>query len=64
MTRKRSTLWTYDFTVITIGSVVSMLGASLAGFSISLVVLDYTGSTFLYTLFNVCFQLQIGRAHV
>lgn len=50
-------LWTYDFTVITLGSVVSMVGGTLSGFAISLLVLDYTGSTFLYALFNVCFQL-------
>lgn len=52
-------LWTYDFTVITIGSFVSMVGSTLASFSISLVVLDYTGSTFLYMLFHVCYQLPM-----
>ena len=52
-------LWTYDFTVITIGSVVSMVGGTLSGFAISLLVLDYTGSTFLYMLFNVCYQLPM-----
>lgn len=50
-------LWTYDFTVITIGSLISMVGNTMAGFAISLLVLDYTGSTFLYMLFNVAFQL-------
>ena len=43
-------LWTYDFTIITIGSVVSMVGGTLSGFAISLLVLDDTGSTFLYAL--------------
>lgn len=52
-------LWTYDFTIITLGSVVSMVGGTLSGFAISLLVLDYTGSTFLYALFNVCFQLPM-----
>ena len=52
-------LWTYDFTVITIGSFISMVGSTLASFSISLVVLDYTGSTFLYMLFHVCYQLPM-----
>lgn len=52
-------LWTYDFTVITIGSLVSMVGNAMASFGISLVVLDYTGSTFLYMLFNVCYQLPM-----
>ena len=53
-------LWTYDFTVITIGSFISMVGSTLASFSISLVVLDYTGSTFLYMLFHVCYQLPMA----
>ncbi len=52
-------LWTYDFTVITLGSVVSMVGGTISGFALSMMVLDYTGSTFLYALFNVCFQLPM-----
>ena len=52
-------LWTYDFTVITIGSLISMVGGNLAGFAVGLIVLDYTGSTFLYVLFNVCYQLPM-----
>lgn len=52
-------LWTYDFTVITIGSLISMVGNTMAGFSISLLVLDYTGSTFLYMLFNVAAQVPM-----
>lgn len=50
-------LWTRDFTILTLGSVVSMLGSTLSWFAISIMVLDYTGSTFLYVMFNVCFQL-------
>lgn len=52
-------LWTRDFTIITLGSVVSMVGAALSGFALSIMVLDYTGSTFLYVLFNVCYQLPM-----
>ena len=37
---KTQKLWTYDFTVITLGSVVSMVGSTLSGFAISLLVLD------------------------
>ncbi len=55
----KNKLWTYDFTVITIGSLVSLVGNTMASFGISLVVLDYTGSTFLYMLFNVCYQLPM-----
>ena len=54
-----STLWTRDFTIITLGSVVSMVGSTLSGFAMSIMVLDYTGSTFLYALFNICFQLPV-----
>lgn len=50
-------LWTRDFTILTLGTVISMLGNSIAGFSIGLLVLDYTGSTFLYALFAVTYNL-------
>lgn len=53
----RPSLWTRDFTILTLGSVVSMVGSTLSWFAISIMVLDYTGSTFLYVLFNVCFQI-------
>lgn len=47
--KPRQGLWTRDFTIITLGSVVSMVGNSLSGFALSMMVLDYTGSTFLYS---------------
>ena len=53
------TLWTRDFTIITLGSVVSLLGGVLSSFAISIMVLDYTGSTFLYALFNVAYQIPM-----
>ncbi|MEG0833026.1 MAG: MFS transporter [Oscillospiraceae bacterium] len=49
-------LWTRDFTIITLGSVVSMLGNAIAGFAIGLLVLDFTESTFLYALFSVAYM--------
>lgn len=55
--QKKAGLWTRDFTIITIGSLVSMVGNMLSGFAISIMVLDRTESTFLYVLFNVCWQL-------
>ncbi|MCR4804371.1 MAG: MFS transporter [Clostridia bacterium] len=48
-------LWTRDFTIITLGSVVSMLGGQLAGFAMSLLVLDYTGSAFYFALYNIVY---------
>lgn len=50
-------LWTKDFKIITIGSIISMLGNSVAGFAIGLLVLDYTQSTLLFSLFMVVYNL-------
>lgn len=50
-------LWTRDFTIITVGSVISMLGNALSGFAMSLMVLDYSGSTFLYALYVAIYTL-------
>lgn len=49
-------LWTKNFTIITMGTVVSMLGSAIAGFALGLLVLDYTGSTFLYALYMVMYN--------
>ena len=56
-TTQNNKLWTRDFTIITLGSVVSMLGSAVSGFAISLLVLDYSQSTFLYVLFMVVYSL-------
>lgn len=50
-------LWTRDFTIITLGSAVSMLGNSMLGFAISLFVLDYTGAAQFYAFFMFLFTL-------
>ncbi|MDO4572516.1 MAG: MFS transporter [Clostridia bacterium] len=50
-------LWTKDFSIITFGTVVSMLGNAVSGFAIGLLVLDYTDSVFLYAFFMVCYNL-------
>ena len=52
-----SPLWTRDFTIITLGSVISMLGNSMSGFALSLLVLDYTGSNLLYAIYVATFTL-------
>lgn len=49
----RSKLWTKDFTIITVGSFISMLGFTVTGFAFSLMVFDKTNSTFLYALMMV-----------
>lgn len=55
-TEKRN-LWTRDFTILTLGTVVSMLGNAVAGFAIGLLVLDKTESVLLYALFMTCYSL-------
>lgn len=53
----KNSLWTKNFTIITVGTVVSMLGNAISGFALGLLVLDYTGSTFLYALYMVMYNL-------
>ena len=55
--KKPAGLWTRDFTIITLGSAVSMLGNAMLGFAISLFVLDYTGTTQFYAFFVFLFTL-------
>ena len=50
-------LWTGDFTIITAGSAVSMFGNTMAGFAISLLVLDYTSSSMLYAIYLAVYML-------
>lgn len=52
-------LWTWDFTIITVGSVISLIGGVLSSFAMSIMVLDYTGSVFLYALFNATYQIPM-----
>ena len=54
---KTSSLWTRDFTIITLGSVLSMFGNSMSGFAMSLMVLDISGSTLLYSIYLAMFTL-------
>ena len=53
----KNKLWTRDFTILTLGTVVSMLGNAVAGFAIGLLVLDKTESVLLYALFMTCYSL-------
>ena len=50
---ERQPLWTRNFTILTLGTVVSMLGNAISGFALSLLVLDYTGSTLLYAVYMI-----------
>ncbi len=44
-------LWTKNFTIITLGSAVSILGNAVSAFAMGLLTLDKTNSVFLYALF-------------
>lgn len=46
-------LWSKNFLIITIGSLISMLGNSVAGFAMGLLVLDQTDSVLLFALTNI-----------
>ena len=50
-------LWSKNFTLITIGTIISMLGNSVMGFAFGLMVFDLTDSTFLYSLVTIAWQL-------
>ena len=54
---KTPKLCTKNFTIITLGSAVSMLGNMVSGFAIGLLVLEKTSSTFLYALFMVFYNI-------
>lgn len=57
MEESKNKLWTKNFTIITLGTVVSLMGNAISGFAISIMVLDYTNSTFLYALYMVVYNL-------
>ncbi len=57
MSTEHRRLWTKDFTILTLGTVVSMLGNAVAGFAIGLLVLDKTDSVLLYATFMICYGL-------
>lgn len=50
-------LWTKNFTLVTIGSAISILGNAVSEFAISLLVLDRTEDIFLYALFLAAITL-------
>ena len=52
-------LWTKDFTIITLGSVVSMFGNAISGFAMGLMVLDISGSTLLYAIYIAMYTLPM-----
>lgn len=57
MEQKKLTLWTKNFTIITLGTLCSMCGVTVLSFSSGLLIYDETGSTFLFSLFLVLMNL-------
>ena len=53
----KNKLWTRDFTILTVGTVASMFGNSISSFAMGLLVLDFTNSTLLFSLYLVCNNL-------
>jgi MFS family permease len=46
-------LWNKNFTIITVGSIISMMGNAVSNFALGLVVYNHTSSTLLYSLFMI-----------
>ena len=46
-------LWTKNFTIITVGSLISTMGNAVSNFALGLIVFNATQSTFLYSLFMI-----------
>ena len=47
----KHTLWTFDFTIITLGTIISAIGSVAMNFALSLVVFDQTSSTLATGIF-------------
>jgi len=52
----KNPLWTKNFSIITIGTVISMLGNALSGFTVGLLVLEIANSVLLYAIYNVLYR--------
>lgn len=53
----KNTLWTKNFTIITLGTVISAIGGVAMGFALGFVVFDNTGSTLMMALFAAASSL-------
>lgn len=55
--RKNNNIWTRDFTILTIGSIVSFMGTSVVYFVMGYLVLDQSNSVLNYSLYLVTHNL-------
>ena len=54
---KQNKVWNKNFTLLTIGSFISMMGSYMASLAISFTVFDMTKSVFLFAMFNVAYYI-------
>lgn len=57
METKPQKLWTKNFTIITVGSLISMLGSSVAGWAMGLLVYAETQDSLAYAAFMIIYSL-------
>lgn len=50
-------LWTKNFTIITLGTAVSMFGNAVSSFALGLLVLKYTNSILLYSIYLISYSI-------
>jgi DHA3 family macrolide efflux protein-like MFS transporter len=55
--KQKSTLWTKNFTIITVGTIISAIGGTALNFAIALVVFDNTASTWMTGLYSAVTML-------
>ncbi|MBQ9949570.1 MAG: MFS transporter [Clostridia bacterium] len=53
----RNKLWTRNFSIITFGTIISMLGNAVSGFTVGLLVLEIANSVLLYAVYNVLYNI-------
>lgn len=63
MKDKQLKLWNFDFTVITLGSLISLAGNAVAGIALGFIAIQKTNANIaLYALLQVCFALPAALA--
>lgn len=50
-------LWTKNFTIITVGTIISMLGNAIASFALAVLILELTDSSFAFALYLTLYNL-------
>lgn len=50
-------LWNKNFTIITVGSLISILGSAVAGWAMGLLAYEKTGDSFAYAVFMILYHL-------